>query len=470
MNSNQDFRLSDLFLVGQATSRTFGDLCLKPSLRNPISTTKRSVSQPSNTVKAAVRKDFAKLYCGEHIIDRLQGYIDFSHNLPGRLPSEPAPTQPYRARAAPGKDRVLPPTSQITEAVGQMYQEEMRLRQHSPLPLTTNDSVQDEVGHQILPLLNHAIKTYTHNTIIPGNLPPHSERTDSTQRDHFEEVNASEAVNIDVAQQLLFFPCWARHAIGSLQWEQAEETAGKASSGKADYALFISPALDGVCAHGEVRQPWIYTTREIHEVYTGPEWAVMPTAPYNFQRGSGFERTKAINSLLKMAFGQIRGLNSHIGFFTNLSVVVFYFYFDGKPVKEVSDGDDVADNSDSSTSLEEAPPQLQLRSRRSTRMRSKVEEHADKKLGNTVPKLDDTKAEPEPEPEVDSDSESDDLKSGLVLSYPIDFTDPRVLLCLQAMTFLALDAQKWDDDGKRIVDILAPGDELTQIRPVNAQE
>ena len=151
-------------------------------------------------------------------------------------------------------------------------------------------------------------------------------------------------------------------------------------------------------------------------------------------------------------------------------MVVFYFYFDGKPVKEVSDGDDVADNSDSSTSLEEAPPQLQLRSRRSTRMRSKVEEHADKKLGNTVPKLDDTKAEPEPEPEVDSDSESDDLKSGLVLSYPIDFTDPRVLLCLQAMTFLALDAQKWDDDGKRIVDILAPGDELTQIRPVNAQE
>ncbi|KAJ3991303.1 hypothetical protein F5050DRAFT_1581629 [Lentinula boryana] len=53
--------------------------------------------------------------------------------------------------------------------------------------------------------------------------------------------------------------------------------------------------------------------------------------------------------------------------------------------------------------------------------------------------------------------------SGLILSPVLNFEDPRVLKCLQGLTYLALDREKWRAAGKSLVDILAPIDELSLI-------
>ncbi|KAI0760394.1 hypothetical protein C8Q74DRAFT_224346 [Fomes fomentarius] len=50
-------------------------------------------------------------------------------------------------------------------------------------------------------------------------------------------------------------------------------------------------------------------------------------------------------------------------------------------------------------------------------------------------------------------------------SYPIPFEHSMALRCLQGMSFLALDAQQWDQNGANIIDIVAPGAELRQITP-----
>ena len=60
----------------------------------------------------------------------------------------------------------------------------------------------------------------------------------------------------------------------------------------------------------------------------------------------------------------------------------------------------------------------------------------------------------------------DGTEPGLVLSWPMSFTHPLALRCLQGMTFLALDAARWHAERNiSLIDMVAPGNELRQIVP-----
>lgn len=62
--------------------------------------------------------------------------------------------------------------------------------------------------------------------------------------------------------------------------------------------------------------------------------------------------------------------------------------------------------------------------------------------------------------------ERDGTEPGLVLSWPMSFTHPLALCCLQGMTFLALDAARWHAERNIcLIDMVAPGNELRQIVP-----
>ena len=52
--------------------------------------------------------------------------------------------------------------------------------------------------------------------------------------------------------------------------------------------------------------------------------------------------------------------------------------------------------------------------------------------------------------------------SGLILSWPVPYDHQMMLRCQQGMSFLALDARKWEKD---VEDIVAPTIERQQIRP-----
>ncbi|EIW78717.1 hypothetical protein CONPUDRAFT_138853 [Coniophora puteana RWD-64-598 SS2] len=407
-------RLESPFIVG----RTMGEhrpLCLRKTARHTVSVTNSSVTKPSNSLRPSLDKPggFCKIYHGHKMDQRLQAYVDTNIKIPG------AGTVFRTTEVPPNGDTLLPPTRQITEAICGMHHEEQRFRLGSsrPFPLVTDQSVQDVLLNQVVPLLNLVIQTRYKNTITNANLPPRARPlevannvSNSQTRHYFESVDSNEEQPLEEAQDQFFFPCWARPAPAFLD-------AKFKPSGLADFALINSPASRDVDknvirAHCEAYLPWVYQTEEIREIYNGPWWLVNEDAPYDFQINESYEISH-VNVMLKMAFGQINSLGSKIGFFTNTSVLVFYFYFDG--VRDIDRGPGNENN---------APP-INIPNR----------------------------------------------NSGLVLSKPIAFDDPCLLVCLQGMTFLALDVEKWAARGsdKRMVDILAPGDELEQIIPLAAR-
>ncbi|KAJ3979122.1 hypothetical protein F5890DRAFT_1478786, partial [Lentinula detonsa] len=64
---------------------------------------------------------------------------------------------------------------------------------------------------------------------------------------------------------------------------------------------------------------------------------------------------------------------------------------------------------------------------------------------------------------VPTQTPSSDTKPGLILSALMRFEDPKLLKCLQAFTYLALDRKKWQENGTSLVDISAPLDEISLI-------
>ncbi|TFY60864.1 hypothetical protein EVJ58_g4878 [Rhodofomes roseus] len=224
--------LDEVVMVGQPT-RHFGDLALKVSVRNTVSTMEKSFSTASTGVQALVKRDFGMAYIASKFPERLIAYIDSKYGVQELQPPlqerQGEQAKIYRATKVPGRGDDYPSTEQIVDAISGMFLEEMSIRQNMPLPLSTDETMHDEVGGQIFPLLNHVIKTKEINTIDKEHLPAGNtvgladdaiegnQTQDKQWRDHFQDIHDQTPLPIDAIRKKYFYPHWTRCPPGLLK-------------------------------------------------------------------------------------------------------------------------------------------------------------------------------------------------------------------------------------------------------------
>ncbi|KAJ3799059.1 hypothetical protein GGU11DRAFT_680306 [Lentinula aff. detonsa] len=299
--------------------------------------------------------------------------------------------------------RNLPPTKQVIQALAGIARKEQELHFHQPLPLTNKSSVLHEAQVQIFDYLNLLIKIKEVNTtLLTPNIPVDTMTKSITQS--FYDSRGRE-VDRNKLESVVFTPYWGQNSSSHLEDLPRKSQSGP-KPGSADFVLLRTPSLGTKNQPGcaEVKSPWNYPTREMVQIYRGH--------PDIIDKQNMFRVTRtrdAARSLLEQVYGELVTLVSDIGFFTNMDVAFFYLIFDGENAEGINTGGGSGDS----------------------------------KAGSSEP--------------------TQKSYSGLILSPVLNFEDPRVLKCLQGLTYLALDREKWRAAGKSLVDILAPIDELSLI-------
>ena len=141
------------FHIGDASCCCGEPLKFIKPIRSTASTLSTSFSMANTKLLDAVGRDFGRLYVGDNFLERLLAYIDpeWRDKVPEQRPPRCCTevVQPHK-----------PPQQQIAAALGQLGVLESSVRAHTLniQPLTSNESVQDVVGKQVIDLLNLIIK------------------------------------------------------------------------------------------------------------------------------------------------------------------------------------------------------------------------------------------------------------------------------------------------------------------------
>ncbi|KAJ3978622.1 hypothetical protein F5890DRAFT_1560003 [Lentinula detonsa] len=467
--AGHSLRIERFPIVGDSLPAEVRDnLSLKSPWRNTVSTGTHSVSRPSTKVNEIASRQLKRLYFAEGFIDRLVMYLDETLIIQG-LPN------PFRASSCPGTGQ-LPPTQQWVRALAEISKKEHELLFYQPAPLTTNASAQDEARYQIFDLLNLLIKVKALNTV--SQTPNISTSTGSIKQ--FFCDSKGHAIPPNNTGTSIFTPCWAHSASAHLRPIYGAGMNSGPNPGAADFSIILNPDLADQLCCAEIKSHWSYSTRNLMKIYHGTHGILdqrsMFTATPNTRMPA--------NALLQQLIVQLFAQGSDIGFCTNLDAAFFYLIYEGENAESMieksleqknslqgkksvtmglkgflpHDGSNPLDADDDEMGGMDIPDyDYDVGAVDTTDVKSNVPGHSrTTQSGSKVKKRVQLAVQP-------TETSSSDTKPGLILSALMKFEDPKLLKCLQAFTYLALDRKKWQENGTTLVDVLAPLDEISLI-------